>query len=119
MRYNGTHERHVATWDWVKIHGRWTRDKGNPKVANKDWPCGNERTSPLDPILAKLVGRREGEGGEQTEGERDFRVRSSHSSLDFLIIGPSNLGETRGKVDPQCKSYTWVPVLWSFNNFGR
>ena len=51
MRSNGTHERHVATCEWVKIHGRWIRDKGNPKVANKDWSCGNERTSPLDPIL--------------------------------------------------------------------
>ena len=60
MSSNETHERHVATCEWVKIHGRWIRDKGNPKVANKDWPCGNERTSPLDPILTKLVGRREG-----------------------------------------------------------
>ena len=39
---------------------------------------------------------------------------SSHFSLDFLENGPSNLGETRGKVDPHCKSYAWVPVLWSF-----
>ena len=51
MSSNGTHERHVAACEWVKIHGRWIRDKGNPKVANKEWPCGNERTSPLDPIL--------------------------------------------------------------------
>ena len=36
MDSNGTHERHVATCDWVKIHGKWIRDKGNPKVANKD-----------------------------------------------------------------------------------
>ena len=31
---------------------------------------------------------------------RDFRVRSSHFSLGFPVIGPSNSGETRGKVDP-------------------
>ena len=56
---------------------------------------------------------------EQTEKEgekkRDSRVRSSHFSLGFPAIGPSNLGEARGKVDPHCKSYAWVPVLWSFN----
>ena len=23
MSSNGTHERHVATCEWVKIHGRW------------------------------------------------------------------------------------------------
>ena len=27
MSSNGTHERHVATCEWVKIHGRWIRDK--------------------------------------------------------------------------------------------
>ena len=25
MSSNGTHERHVATCEWVKIHGRWIR----------------------------------------------------------------------------------------------
>ena len=25
MSSNGTHERHVTTSDWVKIHGRWIR----------------------------------------------------------------------------------------------
>ena len=42
-------------------------------------------------------------------------MRSSHFFLDFLANGPSNLGETRGKVDPHCKSYAWVPVLWNFD----
>ena len=46
---------------------------------------------------------------------RDFRVRSFHFSLDFPVIGPSNFGKTRGKVDPHCKSYAWVPALWSFD----
>ena len=68
----------------------------------------HERTSSLDTCFDQLVWER----GEQTrkKGEkiRAFRERSSHFSLDFPAIGPSNLGETRGKVDPYCKSYTWV-----------
>ena len=28
MSSNGTHERHVATCDWVKIHGRWISGYG-------------------------------------------------------------------------------------------
>ena len=47
--------------------------------------------------------------------ERAFRERSFTLSLDFPAIGPSNPGETRGKVDPHCKSYAWVSVLWSFD----
>ena len=31
------------------------------------------------------------------------------------MIDLSNPGEKRDKVDPHCKSYAWVPVLWSFN----
>ena len=46
---------------------------------------------------------------------RDFRVRSSHFSLGFLVISPSNSGETRGKVDPHSKSYAWVLEVWSFD----
>ena len=42
-------------------------------------------------------------------------MRSSHFSLEFPMIGPSNSDETRGKVDPHCKSYVLVPVLWSFD----
>ena len=52
-------------------------------------------------------------------GERVFRVRSSHFSLDFPVIDSSNLDEATGKVDPHCKSYSWVPVLWSFDNSER
>ena len=36
-------------------------------------------------------------------------------SLDFLAIRQSDLGEIKGKVDPHYKSYTWIPVLWSFD----
>ena len=42
-------------------------------------------------------------------------MRSSHFSLNFPIIGPSTSGEIGGKVDPHCKGYPWVPVLWSFD----
>ena len=46
-------------------------------------------------------------------------MRSSHFSLDFSTIGPSNAGETRGKVDPYCKGYVWVPVLWGFDKLRK
>ena len=52
---------------------------------------------------------------EQTEKERekrrDFRVRSSTFSLNLRVIGPSNSGETRSKIDLHGKGYAWVPVL--------
>ena len=50
---------------------------------------------------------------------RDFRERVSTFTLDFPVIGSSNSGETKGKVDPHCKSYTWVPVLWTCSNSRR
>ena len=65
------------------------------------------------------------EGGEKTEKrERKRRrvlerERESTFSLDFPTIGPSNSGEARGKVDPHCKGYAWVPVLGSFDNSER
>ena len=76
----------------------------------------SERTSSLDTCFDELVWER----GEQTDKKRkDFRERESTFSLGFPMIRLSNPGETRGKVDPHCKSYTWVPVLWSFRNFER
>ena len=39
------------------------------------------------------------------------RERESTFSLDFSTIGSSNPGKARGKVDPHCKGYAWVPVL--------
>ena len=78
-----------------------------------------EMTSHLTTIFSQPVWE-EGKGGRDGERKRrDFRVRSPHLSLDFSAIGPSNLGETRGKVDPHCKSYAWVLVLWSFDNSER
>ena len=48
-----------------------------------------------------------------------FLERSPTFSLEFPAIGPSDPGEPRDKVAPHCKSYEWVPVLWSFDNYGR
>ena len=31
------------------------------------------------------------------------------------MIGPLNPGEPRDKVAPHDKSYTWIPILWSFD----
>ena len=66
--------------------------------------------------------RREGGGEEQTVGERkewDLRERSFIFSLEFPTIEPSDPDEQRDKVAPHGKDYAWVPVLWSFDNFGR
>ena len=59
-----------------------------------------------------------GLGGKKEKRERkrekggEFRERDSTFSLDLLVIGPLNPGETKGKVDPHCKSYA---CLWSFD----
>ena len=86
--------------------------------ANQWWlDTWHERTSPLDPSSPNRFwekGKR-----ERKEEEEDFRERVSTFSLDFSLIRPSNSGETRGKVDPHCKGYAWVSVLWSFDNFER
>ena len=36
-------------------------------------------------------------------------------SVGFPAIDPLNSDEISSKVDPHCKSYAWVPVLWSFD----
>ena len=56
--------------------------------------------------------------GEGKQGE-NFREREFTLSLDFSTIGLSNPGEAKGKVDPHCKGYAWVPGLWSFDNSER
>ena len=64
----------------------------------------------------KSVWEREEERGRPTERERDlFRERSSHFSLKFPAIGPSDSGEARSKVALHGKDYTWVPVLGSLD----
>ena len=77
----------------------------------------SEGTSSLDPTdwMGEKRGKIEREKKEERE-MRNSRERESTFSLDFSAIDPSNSGETRGKVDPHCKSYAWVPVLWSLDN---
>ena len=53
-----------------------------------------ERTSPLDQVLPTGFGKRKGERNEREE-EEEARKRESTLSLDFLVIGLSDLDETR------------------------
>ena len=74
-----------------------------------------ERTIPLDPSLTNQFGReRERKRRLREKARREFRDRGSTFSLDFQAIDLSNPGKARGKVNPHCKSYAWVPELWSF-----
>ena len=50
------------------------------------------------------VGRKKRERERKREKGREFRERGSTLSLDFPAIGPSNPGETRGKVDPTTRA---------------
>ena len=68
----------------------------------------------LTHALTNHFGKGESKPRKEGEKRRDFRKRVSTFSLGFLAIGPSNPGETRGKVDPHCKSYAWVPVIVEF-----
>ena len=70
----------------------------------------------LTHALTNQFGRGESKPRKEGEKRRYFRKRSSHLSLNFSTIGPSNPGETKGKVDPHYKSYVWVSVLWSLDN---
>ena len=60
-------------------------------------------------------GKEREKGGERENKEEGVRERGSTFSLDFSTISSSNPGEARGKVDPHCKGYAWVPGLWSFD----
>ena len=88
----------------------------------------HERTSPLEPSSPNRRvggggggGGRRGRGGKRKEKkeEKVFRESVSNFSLNFSVIRRSNPGEPKGKVDPHCKSYAWIPVLWSFDNSER
>ena len=74
----------------------------------------------LDPTdwIGEKRGKRKREKKEERE-RRNSRERGSTFSLDFPMIGPLNSGETRGKVDLHCKSYEWVPILWSFDKLQK
>ena len=70
----------------------------------------------LDPTdwMGEKRGKIERERKEERE-RRNSRERGFTFSLDFPLISPSNFDETKGKVDPHCKIYTWVPEMWSFD----
>ena len=89
----------------------------NKKIQTNQWwlDMWHERKSPLDPSSPNRFWEKE----KERENESFCRERVSTFSLNFLVIGQSNLGDPRGKVDPHCKSYVWILVLWSFDNFGR
>ena len=71
-------------------------DKGVRRIlgANDNLTCGKKRTSPLDPILTKLVGGGGGGGGgsegergtnrEKREKERGFLQRETPNSLKIF-----------------------------------
>ena len=88
---------------------------GKSKSTNGRLTCGKRKDNSLDPCLTNQFGRRESKPRKEGEKRRDFRERVSTFSLDFPMIGPSNPVETRGKVDPHCKSHAWAPILWSFD----
>ena len=73
-------------------------------------------TSPLDPSSSNRIWEKE---KEREKEKRWFLESVSNFSLDFPVIGPSNSGESRGKVTPHSKSYAWVPVLCSFDKLRK
>ena len=85
----------------------------------------HERISPLDLVLPTGLRRRkkrERPKRERPTRERKkerFRERVSTFYLEFSVIRPSNSDEATSKVGLHYKGYTWVPVLWSFENSER
>ena len=93
----------MASCHWKEIYVRWIRDKVKSKSTNERLTCGKRKDYSLDPCLTNQFGRRESKPRKEGEKMRDFRERVSTLSLDFPVIGPSNSGETRSKVDPHYK----------------
>ena len=54
---SGVHMRHMASCHWMKIHGRWIRDKVKSKSTNEGLTCGKEKDNSLDPCLSNQFGR--------------------------------------------------------------
>ena len=94
-------------WIWCNLKSHLEVDKWQEREDNS-----------LDPLLTQSVWGKEEEKERGKEGE-SFRERESTFSLYFPTIGLSNPGEARGKVNPHCKGYPWVPILWSFDNSER
>ena len=109
----------MASCQWKGIYVRWIRDKVKSKSTNEGLTCGKRKDNSFYPCLTNQFGRGESKPRNEGKKRRDFREKVSTFSLDFPVIDPSNSSETRGKVDPHGKGYMWVPVLWSFDNFGR
>ena len=66
--------------------------------------------------------RERGKGANREIRERNggiFNERGSNFSLNFPAIRLSVSDEVRSKVAPHGEGYTWVPVLWSFDNSMR
>ena len=79
----------------------------------------SERTILLAQLDPTSLGGKKKERKRKREKGREFRERGTTFTLDFPAFCLSNPGQTRGKVDPHCKSYAWVPVFWSFGNSER
>ena len=114
---------HVDMWHLMSgrkstIKDKWIGRKSKEPIRNGH--VASEITSHLTTIFSQPVWG-EGKRGRDLEREKKKRIleRDSTFSLNFPAISPSNSDETRGKVDPHCKSYAWVPVLWSFGNSKR
>ena len=100
------------------IKDKWIGRKSKESIRNGH--VASEMTSHLTTSFSQPVWGEEKRGRvRDSEKEEDFRERGSTLSLNFSAIGPLNSDETRGKVDPHCKSYAWVPILWSFENSER
>ena len=87
------------------IEDKWKKRKSNGQIRNGH--MASEMTSHLTTIFSQPVW---GEGKERETDEggrerRDFRVRRSHFSLDFPVIGPVVFDGARGKELPHDKSY--------------
>ena len=83
-------------------------DKGIKCNLRSQWELDTwqVRGHQVDPYLLPTgLGGKKREKERKREKGREFRERSSTFSLDFPVIGLSNSDETRGKVDPHCKSY--------------
>ena len=99
-----------------KGRDKWIRES---KLPNGGLTCGMRGQILLNKFSQMVLGEgRERETKEKKKKKLE-RERESTFSLDFSVIGPSNLDETRSKVGLRGKGYEWIPVLWSFNNSGR